>query len=295
MRFGVGLPNYGKNSSFDAIRRVALAAEELGFDSVWTTDHVVVPKENAEPYGRIFESIVTLAIVSAITQRVQVGTSVLVLPMRNPVLAAKQLATIDAATNGRVIVGLGVGWNASEFRNLNASFGDRGRRLDEDISLLRSLWSNANVDFAGKYTQIHDSLFDPLPARKSIPIWIGGNDEPSYRRAAAFGDAWHPTGASPEVIAAGVKRIKELGPARPLTISARLTIDLNPSVSPYYEYRGAPRRRLAGTDDAVRSALREYAQAGLEHAALWFQSDDDAVARKQMERFMRDLAPEFVD
>lgn len=309
MNFGVGLPNYGPNTSFDAIRRIALAAEELGYDSVWTTDHVIVPKENIEPYGYIFESVVTLAMVAAVTQRVRVGTSVIVLPMRNPVLFAKQAATIDAASGGRMIVGVGVGWNEPEYKNLSANFKNRGKRLDEDITLLRRLWSSESANFHGKYTHITDSVFAPLPAQKGgIPIWIGGNNESSWKRAAALGDAWHATGAAPETVAAAVKYFREHKPARQLTISARLNIDLNPNVPSYYEYRGAPRRRLTGTDDDIRAALREYVQAGLQHAALWFPTNDPSteftlrneglstgvtVALKQMERFMRDIAPDF--
>ena len=294
MQFGVGLPNYGRHSSFDTIRRVARAAEELGYDSVWTTDHVIVPRADIEPYGHIYESVVTLAMIAAVTQRVRIGTSVIVLPMRNPVLFAKQAATIDAATGGRMIVGVGVGWNEPEYKNLSANFKNRGKRLDEDITLLRALWSSESADFHGKYTNVTDSIFAPLPARQSIPIWVGGNDEPSWKRAAALGDAWHATGPSPESIAAGVKYFSEHKPARQLLISARLTIDMNPNVQPTYEYRGARRRRLTGTDDDIRATLREYVRAGLQHAALWFPMDDPAVGLKQMERFMREFAPEFV-
>jgi len=295
MKFGVGLPNFGRTTSFDAIRRVAIAAEELGYDSVWTTDHVIVPRADIEPYGRIFESVVTLAMVAAVTQRVRVGTSIIVLPMRNPVLFAKQAATIDAASGGRLIVGVGVGWNEPEYKNLSANFKNRGKRLDEDITLLRALWSSESANFHGQYTQIADSVFAPLPARREIPIWIGGNGEPSWQRAAALGDAWHATGAAPEGVAAAVKYFHEHKPARPLLISARLTVNLDPSVPPTYEYRGAPRRRLTGTDDDIRATLREFVQAGLQHAALWFPTDDVAVGLKQMERFRRDLAPEFED
>ncbi len=293
MNFGVGLPNYGPRSSFDTIRRVALAAEDLGYDSVWTTDHVIVPRTDIEPYGHIHESVVTLAMVAAVTQRVRVGTSVIVLPMRNPVLFAKQAATIDAASGGRMIVGVGVGWNEPEYKNLSANFKNRGKRLDEDIALLRALWSSERADFHGKYTQVTDAIFAPLPVRQSIPIWVGGNNAPSWQRAAALGDAWHATGPSPESIAAGVKYFSEHTPARQLLISARLTIDMNPDVPPTYQYRGAARRRLTGTDDDIRATLREYARAGLQHAALWFPMDDPAVGLKQMERFMREFAPEF--
>ncbi len=293
MKFGIGLPNYGRGKTWDDIRRVALAAEELGYDSVWTTDHLIVPRQDIEPYGTIFESLITLAMVASITQRVRLGTSILVLPQRNPILAAKQIATIDTASGGRMIVGLGVGWNEGEYKNLSSNFHNRGRRLDEDIALLRTLWANESVDFQGKYNKVTDAIFSPLPPRRNIPIWIGGNNEPSVRRAAKLGDGWHVTGAPPDVFANGAKLIRELAPGRKLTLSARLNINMDLKASSTYDYRGAPRRRLAGSDDAIRSTLREYAQAGLEYAALWFPANDVSVGLAQMQRFMHDIAPDF--
>ena len=293
MKFGIGLPNFGRGKIFEDIKRVALAAENLGYDSVWTTDHIIVPQADIEPYGNIMESLIVLAMVAPITTRVKLGTSVLVLPQRNPILAAKQIATIDAASGGRMIVGLGVGWNATEYGNLDMNFKNRGKRLDEAIQLFRSLWSNEDVTFHGKYTNLDHAVFAPLPAQKSIPIWIGGNGESAWQRAAKLGDGWHATGAPPEIYAQGVQRIRESKPARPQTFSARLTIDLNPNTSPFYEYRGAKRRRLTGTDNQVRDTLREYAQAGLEYTVLFFPMNDVSVGLAQMERFVKEIAPEF--
>lgn len=298
MIFGVGLPTYGHGTTWKDILQVARAAEQLKYDSVWVTDHVIVPKDNVEPYGRIYEALTTLAMVAPVTEHVKLGTSVLVLPQRNPILAAKQIATIDAASGGRMIVGLGVGWNETEYRNLDSNFKDRGKRLDEAIMLLRTLWSNEDVSFRGRFNQLDHAAFAPLPQQfesrdKSIAIWIGGNGEPALERAARLGDGWHPSGPSPKVIAQGIKRIRELAPARQLTISARLSIDMNPATPPAYEYRGASRQRLSGTDDAIRAALRQYTLAGLGYAALFFPTADISVGLEQMQRFMSDIAPEF--
>jgi probable F420-dependent oxidoreductase len=291
MIFGIGLPNYGKGKTWGDIERVATLAEALGYDSVWTTDHVIVPTADVEPYGNIYESIVTLAMVAAITRRVRLGASVLVLPQRNPVLAAKQIATIDAASGGRMIVGVGVGWNETEYKNLSANFHNRGKRIDEDISLLRTLWSSETPSFSGKFTKIIDATFSPLPARREIPIWVGGNTEPALRRAALWGDGWHATGAPPAEFANAVRKLRAFNPKQKLTYSARLNINLDPSVSPHYDYRGAIRRRLTGTDDQVRETLREYEKGGCEYAALWFPATGAGL--QQMERFMRDIAPGF--
>jgi probable F420-dependent oxidoreductase len=293
VKFGVCLLNFGNGVTFDSIRQSAVLAEKLSYDSIWTTDHVLVPRENIDPYGTIYESLVTLAMLGDATSRVQLGTSILVLPMRDPVLVAKQAATIDAATKGRMILGVGTGWNEVEYKSLSANFKNRGKRLDEAIQLLRMLWANEQVSFQGKYTQIADGYSSPLPVRKSIPIWIGGNGEPSWRRAAKFGDGWHATGPSPDQMAEGVRRIKELGPARPLTISVRLSIDFNPNTPPTYQYRGNQRYRLTGAPDAIRARLNEYRQAGVEHAVLLFPFEDISVGLEQVERFARELMPEF--
>jgi len=293
MEFGIGLPNYGRNKTWDDIRRVALAAEQLGYASVWTTDHLIVPQQDIEPYGHIFEALTVLALVAPITARMKLGASVLVLPQRNPILAAKQVATIDAASGGRMILGVGVGWNETEYKNLNANFRNRGKRLDEDIALLRTLWSNEDATFHGKYTHIEHAVFAPLPAQKQIPIWIGGNEEPAWRRAAQLGDGWHSTGASPAQVSAGIQRIHELKSSdRRIVISARLNVDLNPNTPARYEFNNRPRLRLAGTDDNVRAILREYAQAGLEYATPIFPPKDIAVFLAQMERFAKEIVPD---
>ncbi len=294
MHFGICLPHYGRTATFDGVRQVALLAEQLGYASLWTTDHVAVPSENIEPYGNIFESLTTLAMVATLTQRVRLGTSILVLPQRDPVLAAKQIATIDRASGGRLIVGLGVGWNELEYRHLGFDFHTRGKRLDEDIAVLRALWSQQEVTYNGKWTHLENVMSMPLPAQAGgPPIWIGGNEEPSWRRAAKLGDGWQTTGASAEEMAHGIARINELRPAnKQLTYSARLSIDINPNTSPTYQYRGNARYRLAGTLDAIRKFIRGYAQVGVDHIALVFP-DDLNTALAQIEQFAKELMPEF--
>ncbi len=293
MKFGITLPHYGPNATWDGIQRAAVQADRLGYASVWVTDHILVPRANVEPYGNIFEPAVTLALIAHLAPRALLGFSVLVMPMRNPVLTAKQVASIDAATSGRVILGVGVGWNAQEYANLGYNFHNRGKRLDEDIQLLRTLWSNNAVTFDGKYTHIADGYSSPLPTPEGIPIWVGGNRESSWHRAAKFGDGWQSTGASPEEMAEGARRIREFGAARPITLSARLSIDFDPNVSPEFTYLGNKRHRLTGTPDYIRTRLHEYANVGLEHIVLTFPFDNLDIGLSQMEQFARDLMPEF--
>src|SRR5467141_3621262 len=140
MKFGVCVPNYGESSSPEALRTVALEAERAGCDSLWTTDHILMPKNSGTPYERIFDSITTLPYLAAVTDKVKLGISSLIVAMRNPVIVARQLATIDNLSDGRLMLAIGVGWNEKEFAHLGSNFHNRGKRVDASIRLIRALW-----------------------------------------------------------------------------------------------------------------------------------------------------------
>jgi len=150
MKFGVCIPNYGKTMTVEGFRTVALEAEKLGYSSVWTTDHVLMQAQSGTPYERILDSITSLAYLAPLTSTVRLGISSLITAMRNPVVVAKQLATIDNLSGGRVMLATSVGWNEREFTNLGVNFHDRGKRLDESIRLIRTLWSTERPSFEGK-------------------------------------------------------------------------------------------------------------------------------------------------
>src|SRR2546422_6381257 len=135
MQLHVAIPNFGRGSTPEAIAEIAEEAEELGFDGIGTTDHILVPKGHPERYERIFEALAVLAYLAARTRRVKLITTVVVLPMRNPFVVAKQAVTIDQLSGGRLVLGLGAGWNEREFANVHADFHDRGRRVDEALRL----------------------------------------------------------------------------------------------------------------------------------------------------------------
>src|SRR5215210_6151453 len=176
MQFGIALPNFSRLGQREAVVEVAQRAEALGYDSIWTTDHVMMRKGQEEPYGHILEAITTLSYLAALTERVRLGISVIVLPQREPVLVAKQLATLDSLSGGRLIVGLGAGWNEAEFNYLGADFSSRGKRLDEYIRVLRELWTSPEPRFDGQYVSFSDALFSPRsPQPNGPPIVIGGS------------------------------------------------------------------------------------------------------------------------
>ena len=199
MDFGLCLPNFPDGASAEGIEAAAGVAERLGWSTVWTTDHVLVPHADAGEYGRIYEAILTLAWVGARHPRIRLGTSVIVVPQRNAVVLAKELATLDSLSGGRVIAGVGIGWNETEFANLAVAdrFHVRGAYLDETIRLWRHLWSGATEPFRGRFHTIEDFVFGPLPVQAPLPIVVGGRAEPALRRAGALADGYHSSATGP--------------------------------------------------------------------------------------------------
>ena len=205
MQFGVLLPQFGPHARGadvqQRIRQVALAADRLGYSVVWTAEHIVFPEtiRTPYPYGSrypfpltdpIFDVVATLSWVAALTTRVRLGTSVLVLPYRNPIVLAKELATLDVLSEGRLLLGVAGGWLAEEFEMLGVAFRERGARTDEYIALLRALWTQDRVSFTGRFYRLDGALFFPKPVQQPPPIWIGGGSPAALGRVARLGDGW---------------------------------------------------------------------------------------------------------
>lgn len=292
MKFGLILPNFGPITSAEAIRKSARLAEELGFDSVWTTDHVLMPASMPEPYGNLVESLVALTVAAAVTERVQLGTSIIVTPQREPVLLAKQLASIDAISGGRLILGAGVGWLEQEFGYLNASFDNRGARFDEGLALMRALWGGAG-SFHGEFSVIDDALFSPIPIMGGeLPVWIGGNSSHAIDRAATIADGWHPVGLTPAELAEGATLLREQANGRSVTLSLRTNIEL---LAPGETAKGyeAPGHAPSGTAGEIVSELRAYQQAGLEYAVLWLFHQNWGELERKIRQFSAEVMPNF--
>src|SRR5437660_6894467 len=198
MQFGVCLPHRWKYASAQLIADVAQEAESLRFDSVWVTAHVIVPVHHVERGHIFYEALMTLAFLSSITRTVAMGTTVLATPTRNPVVLAREVATLDALSGGRVILGVGTGWIREELEAVGVAWTERGRFLDEGIKVLRHLWSQEGpISFSGRYTSFREMLFEPKPARRGgPPIWVGGMTDPSLRRGAPTADGGVALGGS---------------------------------------------------------------------------------------------------
>jgi probable F420-dependent oxidoreductase len=288
MDYGICLPNVTDSASPESIEAAAETAERLGWTSVWTTDHLLVERAQAENYGRVFEAIETLAWVGARHRSLQLGTSVIVVPMRNAVVLAKELATLDALSGGRVIAGVGVGWDQLEFANVGVAdrFHVRGAYLDETIRLWRHLWSGSSEPFEGRFTSLSDFVFGPLPAQRSrLPIIVGGRSAAALHRAGALADGYQSTSTAVEDYPVRAKAVREAASAArrpPPMLSARIRIALD---------KPAEGTAIGGTPESIARTLRGFADAGVESVALYFEEPDAETLVKAIERFDREVRP----
>jgi probable F420-dependent oxidoreductase len=257
--YGIHLPQYGGAAGPDAIRRAAISAEALGFRDVWVSDHVVQPVGQGYPSPYLYDPLLTLTWAGAVTSRVGLGTSVLVLPQHHPVYLANALASLDALTEGRVTVVGGVGWSAGEFAALGQSFHDRGKRTDEIIDVLRACWGPDPVAFAGRYYTFEPLRILPKPAH-AIPVWVGGSSEVAFCRAVARGDGFQMIGLDPPGARGIVERLRRDRPEPSFTISLRTGWDPQ-GMEP----------------DRIKQEREEFEAAGVQHvvAAPWRRSVDE--------------------
>jgi len=296
MQVGVILPNFSTLGTREDLEAVASSADELGFDSIWTTDHVLMSRGQEEPYGRILEALITLSYLASIARRVKLGVSVLVFPMRNPVLIAKEVASLDVLSGGRVILGVGAGWNESEFDALSAEFGNRGKRLNEAIGVLRTLWAQDDPRFDGEFTRFGDVLFGPKPVQAGgPPIWIGGPSMAAMRRAATLADGWHPVAATVEDYARGMNTIRSLADGRKVTGSLRIRIVMGKEVPNDVSRQGTVRAVLSGSADRIIEQLQAYQAAGLDHLVADFSENTRESILDGMRQFAEDVRPRLSD
>jgi probable F420-dependent oxidoreductase len=223
MQYGIHLPHAGEQASPALIRRYAIHAEALGLDDVWVSEHIIVPRDKFPRSPLFYDPVLTLTWVAAVTTRVRLGTSVLVLPMRHPLPLAKELATLQNLSDGRLILGAGVGWLEAEFAALGVPFNERGRRLDEGLAMMRAVWTQDPVTFHSRSIPavIEGMTMTPMPVRP-IPLWLGGSSDAALRRTIRIADGWHGSGLTPADAAPIVRRLRTERPGPDFTISIRL-------------------------------------------------------------------------
>jgi probable F420-dependent oxidoreductase len=285
VRVGVSLPNVGLDHGKEMVLPVAEAAERLGFDSVWVAHHVTLPYERTSkyPYGHSgtevamspgmqwLDPLVTLAMAAAVTERVRLGTSVLVLPYRNPVNLAAEAAALDVLSDGRFVLGVGAGWMAEEFRALGLDPSERGARTDEHIQVLRALWTQDPASFAGRFTRCEGIVLATTPRTEGgPPIWVGGNTEVALRRALRLGEGWHGFEVYPEDLPGVHERLARAGEELGRD-PARLTLSVVRGLMPpgREEESFVPdRRMLGGSAGQIVDELGRYAEQGVEEVVI---------------------------
>jgi probable F420-dependent oxidoreductase len=289
MDYGLALPNFPDGASREGIEAGAELADRQGWSTVWTTDHILVPTADAPDYGRIYEAILTLAWVGARYPSLRLGTSVIVIPQRNAVVVAKELATLDALTGGRVIAGIGGGWNETEYANVGVAdrFRVRGAYIEETVRLWRHLWSGSTEPFHGRFHDFDDFAFGPLPDQGDrLPIVIGGRAKAAVERAGRIADGYQSSSAGPKQYAERIPILQEAADAagRPMPrLFARVRVEFGDPMDTSYAIRGSHHE--------MADEIKAFAELGVEHLALWFGTTDPEELGVRTERFARDVEP----
>jgi probable F420-dependent oxidoreductase len=313
MRFGFPIPTRGSLGTLETIQRLGRAADEHHYDSIWITDHIVMPKTTTSRYpyspdGRMdleasqhyLEPLTVMSYLAGVTERPAIGSSVLILPYRNPMLVAKMVATLDTLSRGRVILAVGVGWMEEEFRALNlTTFGDRGAVTDEYIRILRELWTKEWPTWKGRFYSFEEVRFYPKPVQKPHPpIWIGGHTKAAIRRAALLGDGWHPIGLRPpagllpEEFARAAADLRSQAEAagrdpRAITLSFRAPIRFTDGAF------SGPRMPFLGTPAQITEDIRTYQRLGVRHLVFDFPGPTVEAVIEQLHRFAEEIRPQF--
>jgi probable F420-dependent oxidoreductase len=275
MKVGICLPHYGRPIEPRRLLEVVCRAEDRGLDSAWVTDHVIVPRETHVIYREdMLDPLAVLSWLAGVTERIALGTSVVILPYRSPVPVAKLLASVDVLSGGRLIVGAAIGWLEGEFAALGVPFRERVSRSEEALELFRALWTDARPEMHTRHHRLHEVQVSPMPLQKPRPpIWIGGSSEGAFRRVARLGDGWHATASTVDTFRDGqaaVRRFwkeadREGDPAWSLRIPVLIDGVHRPAVDMSL-IRG--RHVLRGTPAAIAAELGQFASLGLGHVAL---------------------------
>ncbi len=298
MKLGVWIPNCRHLATPALIRSTAVRAEQLGYESVWVSDHVVVPHANVVNFGQtVFDPLVTLAVLAGATSRVRLGTTVLIVPYRNPVVTAKMVSSLDALSGGRVVLGVGAGWVAAESAALGVPFAERGAMTDEYLDVMRELWTSAEPSFTGKYAQFSALVFEPKPVQTPHPpLWVGGHSPAALRRAVRVAEAWHPINRPPGELRAGRVELARLSaqsgrPSPPaLTLRNDVRVLAPGAEAPPSAHAG---RVLAGEPAALVDQVNELAECGVEHLVLEFLAADGPDLDEQMVDFAERVRPKL--
>ncbi len=304
MKFGFSLIVRGNEATPDTFARIAERAEALEIDSLWCSAHVIVPPQVKSGYilipGRkhpehwkecYWEPFTVLSYLAALTSKITLGTSVVIVPMHNPIELAKQVAEVDQLSGGRFVFGVGVGWFEEEFEVLGQDFHNRGARTDEALDLMKALWGDDPVSFRGRYHQVEEAFFSPKPRqRPSPPIWVAGGSKAALKRAARCADAWHPVRPTFETLRharADLNGYLAEAGRKPESLEIAVKLPLIFQDGPPQSDQPLTQGRPAD----IIGAIEGYSEAGASHLVFDFVPESLATALDTMERFAQEVRP----
>jgi probable F420-dependent oxidoreductase len=306
MKLGMHLPQMGPHATRTANLTYAQRVEALGYNSIWVSDHVIIPYQIASRYPAsadgsfpvspqtdFLEPLVLLGAIAACTERVQMGLSVMVLPHRHAVLTAKMLASLDRLSEGRLLVGTGVGWMQEELEALNMPYHQRGALSDEYLEAMIKLWTEERPSYQGTFVNFPPIGCHPRPVQQPHPpLLIGGHSPAALRRVARFGQGWHSLNHSPEVLTQDLQTIHQemrlvgRDPAE-LEVSLRLMLYLTDEPQP------SPRSYMHGNAPQIIDDIRTYERVGIHHLVLFFPMGRRVDPIAFIERFANQVLPAF--
>jgi probable F420-dependent oxidoreductase len=278
LHLGLILPNYGESLGAGRLASAATAAEEAGFDSGWVTDHLIVPPEHAPVYGTIAEPLVSIGFLAARTERLELGVSALVVPQRNPLVALKQLTTLDLLSGGRIVTAVAAGWMEGEFANLGADFDHRGRLLDEWLDLARAAFEQmpGRVVYEGEVFSVDGWLAPALVRRPEL--WVAGVSRATLRRATRTG-VWHPVALPPDELRPMAAELRERRADSRIILRIGVSLQAEPHAG--RDERG--RHAIAGPPDWAIEQLQEYVDAGCDGFVVNLDYDRAGLEERVLE------------
>ena len=296
MHYGVSIPNNHGVASMRTLAELAGEAEAKGYESVWVSEHLMHSTYVAERLGKrpYHEALTVLTAAAMTTEKVLLGTSVLVLPWHHPARLAKTLASLDVLSDGRVICGIGVGITGDEYASLGVPFKQRGRIANDMLGAMKALWTEDVPSHDGPYYSFSGLRFEPKPVTKPHPpIWVGGNSEAAINRVVSDGNGWHPLGRSPNELRQMRAQLGTLldaagrGAERDMPVAVRLAVDFRDAP---WEQPVSERRTARGTAEELRGLIAAFASTGVTHIIVDAASGDVGKVRELWDRFYSEVA-----
>ena len=308
MQYGFCLPN---TMDGDELCRFAQKAEELEFESVWIGDHIVLPTAptNQYPYtddgsfrrphdAPFLETLTILAYVAACTSTIRIGSTVVIVPYRNPILQAKIFASLDVLSKGRAVCGVGVGWLEKEFETLDVPYSERGPMTNEWLEIFTNLWTEQEPAYSGDYYSYDGIFFEPKPVQQPrIPIWVGGHTRRALRRTAKYGDAWHPSRQTPEYVTRNLPYLYQQVEAEgrspdDITISLKRSLHISDiGVSGSGSGNENAGAGISARTQTVIDDIKKCADIGIHQLTYDFPTNDIEECIRILEHFAEKVAP----